>query len=90
MTGSLAYVQSQREDFNPEDCGQAHYPLLLEFPALLAYMHPFIYLFTRRFGKDIILEGQWNSFRVNLRVCVEVDLKWKSPLIYVCTIDGVR
>lgn len=62
IVGSLAYIQSWRADFNPEDRGQAHYPLWLEFPALPTDLQLFVDLFPNRFGKVLILDGQRNSF----------------------------
>lgn len=91
IVDSLAYLQSWRAYLNPNDRSQAQFLLWLEFPTLPADMHTFIDFFSCQFGKVHILDGQHNSLYVNLRVCVDVDLKHKfPPFIFACTIDGVR
>ena len=77
IVGSLAFAQSWRAYSNPEDRGQDNYPLWIGFPSLPIAMRPFIDLFAHHYSKVLILDGHRNTFRAALRVCVEVDLKWK-------------
>jgi hypothetical protein len=62
IAGSLAYVQSWRDDFNLEDRGQANYPLWIKFLVLPTDLRPFVDLFANQFGKVLIPNGKRNSF----------------------------